>query len=427
MILIYTTISSKRLQYICQFIFKEQLGITYSITIDAEGFKNYNGPKINYSQNPICSDELYIKNESLLFEEDIKLQPIQCFNINGYSAFFKSASGYPFDIFAASFYLLSRYEEYLSHSKDMYGRYDHTNSLAFREGFLNIPLVNTWIIDFASELKKRIPSVTFNLPQFTYIPTYDIDIAFSYKHKGFLRNIGGFVRSPSTDRVMVLLRLKEDPFDSYGFLDELHSQSGFHPIYFFLAATSRSEYDKNISPYSHPMWQLIKRHSKKYRIGLHSSWKSNERIAILKKEKKILETAGNVHVIDSRQHYIKFSLPETFENLLAAEIQNDYSMGYGSINGFRASVASAFYWYNLQIEQQTTLRLHPFCFMDANSYYEQGLSPSEVYEELIMYYDKCKKVNGTFISIFHNNFLGSDKTFAGWKEMYSRFIFQTPP
>ena len=425
MILIYSGISSRRLQYICQFIFREQLGVTYSLTIDAENFRSHDGPKINYSQNPVCNDELCIKNEPLLFEDDIKLQQIECFTLNGSPAFFKSGSGYPFDIFAASFYLLSRYEEYLPHDPDMYDRYDHTNSLAFKQGFLHTPLVNKWIADFAKELKRHIPSLEFNLPSFTFIPTYDVDIAFSYKHKGVIRNIGGFVKSPSVDRLTVLMRVKEDPYDCYEFLDKLHEQAGLAPIYFFLAATTRNRYDKNISPYSHPMWQLIKRHAKKYRVGIHPSWKSNENISILKKEKKIIETAGNTPVVDSRQHYIRFSLPETFNNLIEAGILNDYSMGYGSINGFRASVASSFLWFNLQTNQQTTLRIHPFCFMDANSYYEQGMSATEALDELISYYNKCREINGTFISIFHNHFLGADKKFAGWKDMYSGFISRT--
>lgn len=74
----------------------------------------------------------------------------------------------------------------------------------------------------------------------------------------------------------------------------------------------------------------------------------------------------------------------------------------------------------------THLRLHPFCFMDANSFYEQKQDAEESYAEIIHYQEVCKKVNGNFISIFHNNFLGTDKQFAGWKEMYMKFIAQVP-
>ena len=97
-------------------------------------------------------------------------------------------------------------------------------------------------------------------------------------------------------------------------------------------------------------------------------------------------------------------------------------MGYGSINGFRASVASAFYWFDLEKNEPTDLLLRPFCYMDANSFYEQHYLPEQAYEEMMQYYKVVKSVNGTMISIWHNNFLGTDKLYKGWKEVYEKFI-----
>lgn len=424
MLLVYSDITSSRLQYTCDFIFKEQFGIDYKITIDSESFRNHAGAKINYS-NSRMEDAYTIKSQSLLFEQDIKEQTINCVDLNNYKAFFKTSdSDFPFDIFAAIFYLLSRYEEYLPHEKDMYGRFAHENSISFKEGFLNKPVINIWLTDFSSSLKKFFPALTFKTKTFNFLPTYDIDIAYSFKHKGFIRNLGGFIKSPSLERLAVLAGLKKDPFDSFDFMDKLHTEFNLNPVYFFLVATSGSLYDKNISPYSNAMWQLIKRHAKKYRSGLHPSWRSNNNFSILLKEKKILETAGKMEVNISRQHYLKMSMPQTYQELIKAGIEADYSMGYGSINGFRASVASTFYWYDLTTEKTTSLQLYPFCYMDANSFYEQDLDAGQALEELQYYLNECKKVNGFFISIFHNNFLGTDKQFTGWKEMYTKFISQ---
>ena len=424
MLLVYSDITSSRLQYTCDFIFKEQFGLDYKITIDSESFRNHAGAKINYS-NSRMEDVYTIQSQSLLFEHDIKEQTINCVDLNNYKAFFKTSdSDFPFDIFAAIFYLLSRYEEYLPHEKDMYGRFAHENSISFKEGFLNKPVINIWLTDFSSSLKKIFPALTFKTKTFNFLPTYDIDIAYSFKHKGFIRNLGGFIKSPSLERLAVLAGLKKDPFDSFDFMDKLHTEFNLNPVYFFLVATSGSLYDKNISPYSNAMWQLIKRHAKKYRSGLHPSWRSNNNFSILLKEKKILETAGKMEVNISRQHYIKMSMPQTYQELIKAGIEADYTMGYGSINGFRASVASTFYWYDLTTEKTTSLQLYPFCYMDANSFYEQDLDAGQALEELQYYLNECKKVNGFFISIFHNNFLGTDKQFTGWKEMYTKFISQ---
>ena len=432
MVLIYSHISSSRLQYICSFIFKEQLGLDYQLTIDSEAFKNHDEAKINYSDSKISDDEFYIQNHPSLFENDIRTQVVDCFITNGNKAFFKTPeSDFHFDIFAASFYLLSRYEEYLPYKKDMYGRFAHENSLAYKEGFLNLPLVNIWLQDFAEKLKEKSPAgslrttINFQRSTFNFIPTYDIDIAYSYKHKGLLRNAGGFLRSPSAVRIKVLSGSVKDPFDCFDWLNNLHQQYHLKPIYFFLVAEKNAEFDKNILPHTDAMWKLVKKHTALYEIGIHPSWQSNAKASVLKNEMEWLaEMSGIKHITISRQHYIKFSLPGTFRVLIEAGILNEYSMGYGSINGFRASVASSFFWYDLEEEVQTALRLHPFCFMDANSYYEQKQSPKQAYEELMHYYTVCKAVNGNLISIFHNNFLGTAPEFTGWKEMYARFIAQ---
>ena len=431
MVLIYSHTTSPRLQYSCYFIFKELLGIDFAITIDSEEFKNYEGVKINYSNQQFQFSTFNITPHSLLFETEIKAQQINCFENTGYKAFFKiTDADFTFDIFAATFYLLSRYEEYLPHTKDRYGRYAHENSLAFKEGFLQLPLINIWVKNFVTEIKKKYPIFNIQCSMFNFVPTYDIDIAFSYKYKGLLRNIGGFLQSPSLQRIKVLLGLQKDPFDVYSWLNDLHQRNKLQPIYFFLVAEKNSQYDKNILPHKDAMWQLIKQHAKKYLAGIHPSWQSGDDEKLLNNEIKQLQAMAEGSSINhqpstincSRQHYIRFNLPEGYQKLIEAGITEDYSMGYGSINGFRASVASSFFWYDLQHELQTDLRIHPFCFMDANSFYEQQFSAAQAYKEMMHYYKICNEVNGTLITIWHNNFLGSAKEFEGWKEVYEQFI-----
>jgi hypothetical protein len=143
---------------------------------------------------------------------------------------------------------------------------------------------------------------------------------------------------------------------------------------------------------------------------------------LLIKEVQCLEKITAQKINSSRQHFIRFTLPGTYRQLLKAGITKDYSMGYGSINGFRASVASPFFWYDLEREQTTSLLLYPFCFMDANAFYEQKYSTQQTLQELQQFYKIIKQVNGTMIAIWHNTFLGDDKMFAGWKEMYAEWI-----
>jgi hypothetical protein len=423
MVLLYTHTITARLQYICAFIFKQVLAVDFRITHNEQDFLSFNGPKINYSES-FVADSINIQPNGILHSNQIVPIAITCFNSHNRIAFFKSSNpnaDIDFDVLGASFYLITRYEEYLSHKKDEYGRFAHTASLAFKEGFLQTPLVNIWVNELAALLQKKFAGFMYQQPEFAFIPTYDIDIAYSYKYKGFKRNLGGFLQHPSLQRLATLLGLQKDPFDTYALLHQLHNKYQLQPIYFFLMAQKNGRYDKNILPDTAAMQQLIKQHQQ-YSIGIHPSWQSGEDKKLLQQEKQLLATIANQNIAISRQHYIRFTLPADFESLIQAGITHDYSMGYGSINGFRASVATSFFWYNLQQEKTTNLMVHPFCYMDANSLYEQKITPAEAFSEMMYYYNCCKAVGGNFISIWHNHFLGTDTLFKGWAATYIQFL-----
>jgi hypothetical protein len=430
--LLYCNTISPRLLYIVDFFSKELFESPISITTESLVFEQFNGPKLNYSQQSFPGESLCIHPTGLLFESGIQPQLIDCFTVNGRTAFFATTGDFPFDIFAASFYLLSRYEEYLPHEKDEYGRYAHINSLAFREGFLDQPLVNYWLLHFKEVLTQRFPGILFRKKNFKCILSYDIDIAWSYLHKGFVRTAGGFARSvlkgrwsEVKERFDVLRRVKKDPYDCFEWLDALHLYCRLRPYYFFLVARKQVGYDKNTSTEVKPFRHLIEYYARTYKTGIHPSWQSGDDIDLLREEKEWLEVVADTEISRSRQHYIRFTLPDTYRELMKVGIEKDFSMGYGSINGFRASVCSSFAWYDLQQEVTTSLLIYPFCFMDANSFYEQKDSPQVAYAELIRYHEQIRKLNGMMISIWHNSILGTDVSFAGWREMFELFMRET--
>lgn len=427
--IVYSSSITHRLRYICDFIGKELIGKPFQLTDRKEEFLNFSGLRINYSTEKVTYDEFSMHPHSLLFEQGIKPQFLDCFDNNGYKAFFKTTGDFPFDIFAASFYLLSRYEEYLPHRKDMYVRYAHENSLAYKEGFLTLPLINIWLEQFKNILQQRFPSLAIHHSSFTFLPTYDIDVAWAYKYKQWKISAGGAMKDLLKGALKkISLRRKvvnnevKDPFDSYGWMDKLHQQYKLKPHYFFLVPEKIGKYDRNILPEEPAMQRLIKQHADKYEIGVHPSWQSGDDASLIKKEINTIEDIAALKISSSRQHYIRFTLPQTFRYLMEAGIKEDFSMGYGSINGFRASVASAFYWYDLEKDLPTNLLIRPFCYMEANSFYEQKITPQQALDEMRHYYTVIKEVNGTFISIWHNNFLGTDEKFLGWREIYEQFI-----
>ncbi|HEX6914654.1 MAG TPA: polysaccharide deacetylase family protein [Chitinophagaceae bacterium] len=387
-----------------------------AVTSSLDEYLQFAGTKINYSSKRFSDSEFHLKPHGLLSEAGIRQQKLRCTEWEGLKIFFNTIGDFPFDVFAAAFYLLTRYEEYLPHRKDSYGRYAHTESLAFREGFLHLPLVDLWAESFYRAIKQVFVSFTPPAHSFRFIPTYDIDIAYSVKGSGPLRQLYAMVRNRS-------FGVKgKDVFDIYGWLDQLHEDADALPIYFFLLAARRSKYDKNRHPRSASLRRLIQEVATKYRIGLHPSWQSHDDAELVQSELLTLEEISGRKTVAARQHYIRLTLPATYRNYIGAGIAEDYSMGYGSINGFRASSCRPFFWYDLIAEQTTSLQIHPFCFMDANASFEEGLDAPAALKCLLQYRDIVRSVNGELITIFHNHFLTEQPQWQRWREMYKQFI-----
>ncbi|MEO8172882.1 MAG: polysaccharide deacetylase family protein [Sediminibacterium sp.] len=425
-LLVYSSHITTRLSY----IIKELLPFA-ELTDSTEKFTAHLGVKICYSKEKFCSNTLWIAPHGLLHEAGIQDQKIAGSEWKGKKIFFSTGADIPFDIFSAAFYLLSRYEEYLPHELDEYGRYSHINSIAYKEDFLKMPLINEWLQLLEMQIRERCSNSKFKIQnsKFAFVPTYDIDEAFSYLHKPLWKNVLGFFRDlllgkldEVVERGNVYSGRKPDPYYTFEWMDALHDRFNLHPIYFFLTIIKRGEYDKNLPANSNTLKKLYLRLSEKYTCGLHPSWQSGTEEWLLAKEITAMENITQQPVKISRNHYLRFAVPHTYRRLIAAGIKEEYSMAYGNVNGFRASYALPFYWYDLEKETKTDLLIHPFCFMEATSFFNQAYSVEQAAEEIQYYHDTVKKVNGEFITLFHNHFLTEQPQWVQWREMYAEFL-----
>lgn len=414
--LVFSENTSPRLKYIIETVFPPNT----ILTNNREEFIQYPGEKINYSSEKISGNEIFVKPHSLLFEKNISPQKIEIFKWNGIPAFFKTGGDIPFDFLAASFYFVSRYEEYFSWQPDEYGRFPHTSSVAFQNQFLQLPVIDQWMTKIFPPKRD---------PQFSLIPTFDIDIAYKYLQKPFAKNFAlGIKEFLNGNWNGLSLRMKvrngkqKDPFDLFDDIDVLTKKFSLEPIYFFLLAQKNGRYDKNLSPQNIGMSDLISRIAQKNKTGIHPSWQSGDNALALVEEIKILQQYSLGKVTKSRQHYIRMKLPDTNRSLIENGITEDYSMGYGSINGFRASTSKPFFWYDLEKEEKTILKIFPFCYMDANSIFEEKLKPAAAAAELEFYKNITESSYGQMIGIWHNHFLTGEKEWLPWRKVFEAFI-----
>lgn len=421
MVSIISATINPRLKYVCDFIFTQYYELPYELISDTNNAAS--GNFIFYGLESDSNRGMFIPSASLLSGKGIAPQNLNITKTKTATLLFSFPEiEIGFDIFSAIFYLLSRYEEYLETAPDEYGRFDAINAVAYQNNFLHLPMIDIWLKEFKMSLEAHFSDLVFANHTFSFLPTYDIDIAFSYKAKGWLRNIGGFLKSPSIERIKVLLGQQKDPYDCYSELQNLHQRYQLQPIYFFLLAQRLGKYDKNIAPSNLALQQLIKSVAKNDEVGIHPSWQSYLQPSTIKQEIKLLEDITDSSIGKSRQHYLRMNLPQSYQTLIECGISNDYSMGYGTMNGFRASTSFPFNWYDLLNEKPTTLKIHPFCYMDSTSIFKNHHTADEAFMEMKSLAKTCEENCIPFISIFHNNLLSTDKLSQSYRIMYEAFI-----
>jgi len=425
-ILVYSHNLSPRLRYIFKQIFCNILNVNISFTDDKEYFVKKDTPKISYTHRKI-SNELFFKSSDLMYQKSIIEQDLKVSELDSVKYFYLcEGSCLPFDPFAASFFMLSRYEEYLPHIKDKFGRFEAKESFGYKNNFLNKPVVDHWAIIIKKEIIKCYPDFIFPIKKYSFLNTIDVDNAYAYLEKGFLRNLGGFFRdliknNDPLNRLKVLFKLSKDPYDNYSKLLFLNKKYNLNTIFFFLLADYGFN-DKNTPVTSRKFNELIKEISDYCKVGLHTSYASLTSKNKLNIELKRLNNIFHKEILNSRQHFIKLNMPNMYRNLIKHGIKNDFSMGFASLPGFRAGTCSKFSFYDLDLESETDLNILPFSIMDVTLNEYMNLSPSEALDTIKGIVDEIKKVDGTFVSIWHNESLDYDRRWHGWNNIYEEMI-----
>ena len=422
--------ATNRLHYIFDLILKDLLGISFKFTTDNETFASYDGPKMHYGSNRFW-DEPFQKAKSLLFEHDIKEQEPKIIEYQDLKAIFpvyNDKSMFPFDIFAASFYLVSRYEEYLPHINDKHNRFQAEDSILFKMNMLEKPLINIWALELGKKLQDIYPNLKLKKKSFEFIPTYDVDAAWAYKNKGIFRTIAASARDffhlnfeEWKRRRRVIAGLEDDPFDTFDLQIQLQKELNLHPIYFILCG----EYDlndKNISLRNNDFQNLIKKLGDYARVGIHPSYSSYLNKEKVKTEITNLSKVLNREITNSRQHFLRLNMPLSYQILIDLDITDDYTMGYPSQVGFRAGIADTFPFFDLEHDNVTSLNIHPFAVMDGTLRDYLGLNTDEAYERVAKLVNEVKNVNGTFILLWHNHSLSNEKIWEGWLPLYKKIL-----
>lgn len=429
MLIIFCDQKTSRIEYTFGLIFRELLGVNYLVTTDKEAYENHEGPKIWYSLSP-CPQGICFVPANLLTSRGIKSFEPECITYDDMVCLFpvKGKSELPYDPFSAIFYMVSRYEEYLPFLADAHGRFSAKESFAGKHGFLHKPVVNYWAMHIGNLISQHYPDFLVPGMRYRFILTVDIDAAWAFRHKGLLRTVGGLGKALTkfdftefNHRQKVLAGKEKDPFDTFNLLFNYQRRQALEMICFILLG-DYGPYDKNISWQNYHFQDLIKRIGDYASLGIHPSYQSSSQAELIKREMDRLQQITRKQVVKSRQHYLRLQFPTTYRALISLGIEEDYSMGFADDYGFRAGICSPYYFYDLELEQISRLRIFPFAFMDGTLKDYLRLSPEEADVIIQQLINEVKKTNGTFIALWHNESLSNEDRWVGWKEVCDKMI-----
>jgi hypothetical protein len=416
---------SERLRYVCDFIFDEYFGVSYSIVTDQEMLDS-NIPIIYYQSGVLVENSISIPVNGLLKENGINDFVPNCVVGSRFPMLFPTndESKIPFDIFSATFYLLSRYEEYNQPEEkfDEHGRFKAEESLAFVNGFLGRPLIDEWMVYFRTVLEEFCPNLSFKERSFQSVVTIDVDTAFAFAGRSLVYTYLAVVKD------MMLLRFKrlfqrflfsrnpdKDPYNTFSFITDTLSQFQSRCI-LFLHVGNRSDKD-NPSPYYHSHYQaLMNTLRSKCQLAWHPSYASHQFEALLYIEKERIEKVIKSPIKHARFHYLKFDLPKSHQKIRGLGIEHDYSMSYAGFPGFRASTCQPFLFYDLKEEKATNLRIHPFPFMELSFEKYQRDSYEKAFETMCTFIDLVKKYKGVLYTTWHNDSFSN----PDWKKVFEQ-------
>ncbi|KLT64070.1 hypothetical protein [Pedobacter sp. BMA] len=418
-LIVFSKLLTPRIKYIFNFIFKDILKAEVEFTGNAQHFLQSQQCKISYGDMPLA-DELFFKSTSLLFSNRLEEVKVKSTEFGGYKAPFPvEDSALPFDVFAASFFLVTRYEEYL-HQKKTEDEFRASMSLQNKWKILERPIIDEWALIVKSLLKKKYPDFKFHEKSFSSQTALHFHLTAGIPN-GFL-NKTKFVFSSLFQKENSYLSARFDELTGVRVKDETvleqlktsFAKKSVKPVFFISFPHIPSDYIHRV-PISESLGKAP--------VGLLRPCASDkEKTNVIKNDLALLKETFPEQIISISQQMEPLKFPICYLNILNLGIVVDYSMGYQNNSGFRAGTATPFNWYDLQLEKVTSLVVHSYCIADTQLQY---LNPAEAKTEIDSYIKAVKVVNGNFLSSWNLKSLSTNPKYRKLNTMFNLLLTET--
>ncbi len=325
------------------------------------------------------------------------------------------------DIVATALMFLSRWEETVSSVRDEHGRFPASASFALRHRILDRPLVDEHALVLRAWMRAVLPGWTPAARVFDIRLSHDIDRIRPFRGpEAALRRLFGDLlrrRNPATamrslrDAVTQAIALERT--SSFMGIEELGAIAAAAdiPAAFLFQAGDPGPFDSDYDVRREPVAGVIRRlRDAGHSVGLHPSYAAADDPARLSRERERLAAVSPEPVRLSRQHYLRFTAPETWRALESAGLECDMSLGYADHEGFRAGTCHPYQPFDLERDVIFGLVEEPLIAMESTLLSYRELSTDEAAERVYHLAQSCRRVGGRMTLLWHNS-----KLHGGWE------------
>lgn len=414
-LLVYCPVNHARIRYVFEWLRRFTGHSEVIITQSSEMYDLWEGHVVCYSENP-RKKGIWIPYTSSIVNNHLPAEvhspTFQVFLGTG------RWEAMQWDYPAAIFWWLSRQEEYVAKSYDQHGRFSGKSSLAYGLNALHKPIVDQLAALLREQLQVTYPSWSPHPMKVHRQPTYDVDNAWQFAHhpliKWALSTLGSIRREGlrvGWDSILVRAGRQRDPYDFY---EEWFRQEAI--LFFPLGDPGRFDRQHD---WRHPAYQdIIRKFHEAGRAGIHPSYPASYNEGQLRREIDRYVHITGALPLRSRNHYLRFSFPETSRYLIRAGIKEDWTMGFADHAGFRAGTCHPFKWYDLQEEKETDLTMYPLVAMDVTLNFYMKQTPEQAISFLTELRNAALHTGGEWITLWHHAaYAARTKHWNGWKSV----------
>jgi hypothetical protein len=336
------------------------------------------------------------------------------------------------DILAATFFMLSRWEETVVPIRDQHGRFPATASVAHKQGFLDRPIVDEYALILQAWLQTLLPNWTPQTPRFSVKVSHDIDHVRQFRSlfragrvlAGDLLKRRSLHLAGRTLQSLIASRAKPDQ-DPYlrGVYDlaDISEQHGLTSSFYFMTAQP-GPYDAGYAADESLRRCIDNLRQRKHEIGFHPGYCTPEDPDRFAAEKARMDALVGIDRYGGRQHYLRFRTPDTWRLWEQAGLTYDSTLSYADHEGFRCGTCHPYRPFDVEQDRQLDLLEIPLIVMDGTLKQYRKLTPEEGEERILALAKRCKQVNGVFTLLWHNTSLQGE--WGPWAAMYHRVMPQ---